>query len=229
MKKARDVASRMTAALPRFAWPALGRTVDIPVYVIHNSADAEDYFFIFDFEEFVERSREGMFVRPQLKVWAGRSDFSRTLFARQFREAFAREFDLARAALRAEKTKGLGFGWLGWDLGFDVVSSIAASFIANIVLLLATTTGRAVLSALPIPGWARPKSDEVRLEDQIAATQAKVDEALARIDLTLHRDLYSHAWKGQPPGPLTGIDYDAWPLPRHVVEHLGDGESGSWW
>ncbi len=225
MKKARDIVDRLRGALPEIDWPTLGRQVDIPVYVIHNSPDAEDYFFIFDFEEFVERSREGIFVRPRLKVWAGRADFSRTLFARQFREAFAREFDAARQALRAEKTKGKGIGWLGWDLGFDIVSS----FVANVVLLIALTTGRAVLNMLPLPGWARGKSDDVKLEDQIDATRRKVDEALERLDLTLHRELYNHAWRGQSPGPLTGMDYDAWPLPGHVSRHLEDGKSGSWW
>lgn len=229
MKKAREFVDRVRGTLPEFEWPTLGRQVDIPVYVIHNSADAEDYFFIFDFEEFVERSREGIFVRPALKVLAGRSDFSRTLFARQFREAFAREFDAARQALQAEKKKGQGIGWLGWDLGFDAVSSLVASFVANVVLLLALTTGRAVLNLLPIPGWARGKSKDVKLEDQIDATQQKVDEALERIDVTLHRDLYNHAWRGQAPGPLTGMDYDAWPLPGHVASHLEDGTSGSWW
>jgi hypothetical protein len=220
---------RLRSALPTFEWPTLGKTVEIPVYVIHNSRDAEDYFFIFDFEEFVERSREGIFVRPKLKVWAGRSDFSRTLFARQFREAFAREFDAARNALKAEQQKGRGFGWLGWDLGFDVVSSLVASFIANIVLLLATTTGRAVLSVLPVPNWVRGKSKEGKLEDQITATQAKVDEALEALEIILHRTLYEHAWREGAGGPLSGMDYEAWPLPDHVVRHLGDGTSGSWW
>lgn len=229
MKRPFEITDRLRAAIPKFEWPSLGKTVNIPVYVIHNSADAEDYFFIFDFEEFVERSRDGIFVRPNLKIWAGRSDFSRTLFARQFREAFAREFDAARSALANEKKKGRGFGWFGWDLGFDVVSSVVASLIANIVLLLAVTTGKAVLSVLPIPSWVRGKSKEGKLEDQIGATQAKVDIALEQIDVTLHRTLYEHAWHGQKGGPLSRIDYDAWPLPDYVVRHLDDGTSGAWW
>lgn len=228
VNKARELADKVWSAVPGFSWPTLGKSVDIPVYVIHNSTDAEDYFFIFDFEEFVERSRDGVFVRPRLKVWAGRSDFSRTLFARQFREAFGREFDAARGALAAEKAGGKR-SWLTWDFGFDVVTGMVASLIANVVLLLAVTTGRAVLKALPIPAWVKGKSDEGKLEDQIEATQARVDAALASIEVVLHRDLYEHAWKGAAPGPLTGIDYDAWPLPGHMLHHLGDGESGSWW
>ena len=77
------VAERLASiSLPEL--PRLGREAVIPVYVVHNSGDAEDYFFIFDFEEFVVRSREGVFVRPRLRVIAGRDDFDRADFAREF-------------------------------------------------------------------------------------------------------------------------------------------------
>lgn len=223
MKGVTDLKDLIWSAVP--AMPTLGREVKIPVYVIHNSGDAEDYFFIFDFEEFVERSRGGMFVRPKLEIVAGRDDFSRTLFARQMREAFAVEFDAARQALMAETRKGRGIGWLGWDMGFDAVSSLVASFIANVFLLLAVTTGRAVLSALPIPGWAKGRSKEVKLEDRIVETQAKVDAALMAAEITIHRDLQRHA--GQDAAGKA--DLDAWPLPGNVVRHLDDGRSSSWW
>ncbi|MEM9970767.1 MAG: hypothetical protein AAF762_06670 [Pseudomonadota bacterium] len=229
LKRARDMLDRVQAALPEVAWPKLGREVALPVYMVHNSRDAEDYFFIFDFEEFVERSREGMFVRPRLLVWAGRQDFSRAEFARQVRQAFHREFDAARAALAAEKGKRRGLGWFGWDMGFDVLSSLGAALISNIVLLLAVTTGRAVLKALPLPKWTQKKSDDAKLEDHIRDVQGRVDAALADLEVKLHRELYNHAWRGQPPGPLTGMDYDAWPLPGHVAAHLDDRTSGSWW
>lgn len=227
MKRVTDMADWVRGALPGF--PTIGREVAIPVYVIHNSGDAEDYFFIFDFEEFVERSREGMFVRPRLLVWAGRADFSRTLFARQVREAFQREFDAARAALAAEKGKRKGIGWFGWDMGFDILTSLGAAFVANVVLLLAATTGKAVLSALPGLSWLRGKSEEGKLEDHIRDMQGRVDAALAALEIRLHRELYGHAWQGSAPGPLRGMDYDAWPLPGHVTRHLNDGTSGSWW
>ena len=86
----RKALDRLKDQLPVVKAPTLGTTVDVPVYVIHNSADAEDYFFIFDFEQFVERSRSGIFVRPKLKVWAGRNDFGRGAFARQFRGSLMR-------------------------------------------------------------------------------------------------------------------------------------------
>ncbi len=223
MKGVRDIASRALGALPDVALPGLGRAVDIPVYLIHNSANPEDYFFIFDFEQFVEQSRSGIFVRPRLQVWAGRSDFDRVEFARQFREAFGREFDIARAQLAAETSTGRG--WFSWNLGFD----IASGFVANVILLVALSAGRLALRAVPLPQILRGKSDETKLEDSIEVTKSRVDAALRGLTIVLHRDLYRHAWREGRPGPLNEIDYDAWPLPAHVMAHLGDGKSGSWW
>lgn len=207
--------------------PTLGKTVDIPVYVIHNSPDPEDYFFIFDFEQFVERSRSGMFVRPRLKVWAGRDDFARRTFARQFRESFAREFDAARQAMATGKASG--GGWFSWDLGKDLITGAVSSFVANIVLLVALSAGKMVWSALPLPGFLRGKSDSEKLESSIEETQAKVDQALVDMEVTLHRTLFDHAFKDGTPGSRRALDYDAWPLPTFVAEHLTDKQSTSWW
>jgi hypothetical protein len=97
--------------MPELSLPTLGREAEIAVYLVHNSEDAEDYFFLFDFEEFVDRSKGGIFVRPKLRVFAGRTDFSRARFARQFREVFASEFDRMRSDQAA---KGKTGGWLNW-------------------------------------------------------------------------------------------------------------------
>ena len=45
-------------------FPRLMREVEIASYLVHNSSDPEDNFFLFDFEEFVARSESGLFVRP---------------------------------------------------------------------------------------------------------------------------------------------------------------------
>lgn len=222
----RGVLDKISGAMPKLELPALGKPVDIPVYVIHNSADAEDYFFIFDFEQFVELSRAGVFVKPRLLVWAGRSDFGRGAFARQFRESFTKEFDAARRALVEEgKTKS---GWFTWSMGRDLLSGAVSGFVANIVLLIATSAGKKILSSLPLPGFLREKSDTEKLEARIAETQGKVDDALAGMEVTLHRELYDHARQF---GPVSGanLDYDAWPLPDFVRRHLGDQNSTSWW
>ena len=222
----RSLKDRLFGQFPEIRLPTLGKTVDIPVYLIHNSGDPEDYFFIFDFEQFVERSRAGMFVRPRLKVWAGRSDFGRRAFARQFRESFAREFDAARTALAAGG--GKRHGWFSWGLGKDVLSGAISGFVANILLLVATSAGRAIWTSLPLPGFLREKSDAEKLEATIADTQGKVDAALSEMEITQHRELYDHARKH---GPLSQrqLDCDAWPLPSFVREHLTDLASTSWW
>lgn len=220
----RSIKDRLLDQLPSVKMPTLGKVVDIPVYVIHNSADAEDYFFIFDFEQFVERSRSGMFVRPRLQVWAGRNDFGRTAFARQFRESFAREFEAARKAMTAGADQG-GSGWFSWSLGLDIIPN----FVAHVVLLVALSAGKMVWSALPLPGFLRGKSDGEKLERSIEDTQVKVDGALAEMEVSLHPELHRHAWRGATPGPSAGMDRNAWPLPAFVAQHLDEGRSTSWW
>ncbi|SFJ29254.1 hypothetical protein [Jannaschia pohangensis] len=205
-------------ALPALALPEFGRAVEIPVYLIHNSADAEDYFFIFDFEQFVERSRAGLFARPRLKVWAGRSDFDRRTFAKAFRRSFAQEFDAARAQLEAEGNGGKG--WFGWFRSPEGLMSLVGTLTANIFLMVALSAGKAILGDVRLPGWMRRKSTQETLESSIAETQAKVDAALQKVEIVLHMDLYRHAWRGQRGGRLTGVDYDAWPLPGFVERHL---------
>ena len=209
-------------SLPELRLPKLGREVTIPVYLVHNSPDPEDYFFIFDFEEFVEASRSGIFVRPRLKVWAGRTDFSRRIFARQYREAFAREFEAAQVALARVDGKKGGSGWLDFDITGGV-AGFAAKVMANVVLYLATHAGKAILSATPLAGLVRARSDKAKLEAEIAKTREAVDDALAKMEVRLHIELYRHAWRGTAPGPIADMDRDAWPLPDFVRRHLGDG------
>lgn len=223
---AKGLAGKAIAALPEFSLPALGSEVEIPVYLIHNSKDAEDYFFLFDFETFVDRSKSGMFVRPKLSLWAGRDDFDRVIFARHFRRSFADEFDRMRAEL-GRKTAGRG--WLSWDLGVDLAGQAVANLTAYFVILIATGAGKALSSMIAMPGWMKGKSAEAKLEDQVEDLKGRVDTALERIDVTLHRDLYLHAYRGAPGGATAGMDYDAWPLPGHVAAHLNDKTSGSWW
>ena len=43
---------RLGGYLPEM--PTLGSEAEIAVYVVHNSGEAENYFFLFDFEEFVD-------------------------------------------------------------------------------------------------------------------------------------------------------------------------------
>lgn len=229
MKGIKAVSDRISEVLGGVKAPTLGREIELPVYLIHNSPDVEDYFFIFDFEEFVEQSRQGWFVRPKLRVWAGRSDFNRRAFARQFRESFAQEFELARQELAMQKENKRG--WLGGVPEFfrGIAAPSLPGMISNLVLLIALSAGNKVLEHILPESWTRRKTDAQKLEQGIEETKGKVDAALESVEITLHMELYRHAWRGQPPGKLTGMDYDAWPLPNYVRQHLMDGTSGSWW
>jgi hypothetical protein len=209
--------------LPDIGLPSLMREAEIAVYLIHNSGDAEDYFFLFDFEEFADRSKAGLFVRPALKIFAGRDDFSRTLFARQFRDVFAMEFDRMRAELAGQ---GKSRGWLDWNVG---VVAFASDFVATLVLGLAVLAGRSLFRNMSLPKILKGKSAEAKLADEIDQTKGQVEAALARIDVTLHPELLDHAEAVGVTLKRADLDRDAWPLPDYVRTHLGAKESGSWW
>ncbi len=210
--------------LPSLELPALSKVAEINVYLIHNSADAEDYVFLFDFEEFADRSKAGMFVRPAIRIFAGRDDFSRVTFARQFREVFATEFDRMRAELGAAKGKR---GWLNFNFGLSAVDLIG-NLVANVVLAIALSAGKAILGQIATPGFLKGKSAEAKLADEIEATKGQVEAALRQIDVTIQPELNAHA-RGLGGAMASGVDREAWPLPSYVRAHLKDGESGSWW
>ncbi|WP_299140530.1 hypothetical protein [uncultured Tateyamaria sp.] len=225
----KDIANRVKRAIPKVELPSIGREVKLPVYVVHNSSDPEDYFFIFDFEQFVEQTRNGVFVRPALTVWAGRSDFGRSAFATQFRESFAREFDIARAQLAARDAKPRG--WFGFLTGTfsELRGASLSAFLANLVLLVATSAGTKILTQVLPARWFAGKSDASKLEDSIEDTQTKVDTALAHLEIRLHSELYDHAFCDGTRGKRADLEFDAWPLPAYVRQHLNDGKSGAWW
>ena len=206
--------------------PKLTKEAEIAVYMVHNSMDPEDYFFLFDFEEFAERSQTGLFVRPALRIFTGRDDFSRTRFAAQFREVFQAEFDRMRGALADGKGKR---GWLSWSFMGNSALELVGGLVANLVLAVALSVGRRVFDGVEWPRLLRGKSAEAKLADKIDETKSRVEDALTRIDVTIHRELYDHAYRDGMLGKISGMDRDAWPLPAYVRTHLEDGQSGSWW
>lgn len=228
MSKQPSLLDRVKGNLPSLSLPTLGKTVELPVYVVHNSIDREDYFFIFDFEEFVEKSRDGMFVRPKLKVWAGRNDFDRVRFAGQFRASFAKEFDAARNALTEAKQKK-GWGWFSFGMGIEAIATTYSSFVAEIILMTALSASNRLASIFKLPQVFKTKSDFTKLEESIEQTQAKVDEALTRMEIILHRELWAHAYVDDTAGSEDGIDDNAWPLPDSVREHLNDQADWARW
>lgn len=202
--------------------------IDVPVFVIHHGPAAEDYELICDFEQFMKASQSGLLNRPVLKLWSGRSDFERYLFARNLREAFSDQFEAVRqqhqAEREAEKTQ-----WSLPSMG-DVLFwgfNLASGLVGSLLLYLATETGRTALERISkilrssiVGRTLGSTSPEAELEELIEEKKAVIDAALSRIEIVLHRDLYVHAWRGQPPGPMTGMDREAWPLPAFVRERM---------
>jgi|GEM_PF-2424898 len=231
----RDAANRLssevTRHLPEVQSLSLARRAEIPVYIIHGSTDPEDYVFLFDFGAFMSESRQGMFVRPALKLWAGRDDFARRAFARKLRAGFAREFERMEAEKHAELEARGKRSWLSYLPGMELALLAGAGFMQTPVLFMAVTTGRAALGEVQrmLRMVRSDKSHLAELDREVEAKKAEIDAALMDIDISLHRDLYVHAWRGHAPGSLSGLDYDAWPLPAEVAKHLDDGVTRGWW
>ena len=202
------------------------REAEIAVYLVHDSRNPEDYFFLLDFEEFVARSESGIFVRPALRIFSGRDDFSRTQFARQFREVFAAEFDRMRTDLASGKGKR---GWLDWKFAGASALDLVGGLVANLVLAVALSIGQRVVGSLSIPKLFTGKAPEAKLADKIEDTKSRVEAALARVDVTIYPELFDHACREGRLGRIADMDRDAWPLPAFVRTHLDAGETTAWW
>lgn len=220
----RDALGAAWDQLPEFT---LASDVEIPAYLIHHGPDPEDYEILCDFEAFMRANQKSFLARPVLSIWAGRRDFERHLFARHMRLAFSDQFERLREVHRLERERS---SWALPSVG-DVLLwglSLTGGVLAGLLLWIATETGRTALSRIgsiirssAVGKILRSKSAEEQLEELIEEKKSVIDDALARIEITLHRDLYAHAWRGQRPGPMTGMDRDAWPLPDFVQERLG--------
>ncbi|HHL21568.1 MAG TPA: hypothetical protein ENJ52_08555 [Aliiroseovarius sp.] len=225
----KSIKDKLVGNLPELKIPTLMRDVEIPVYLVHNSTDPEDYFFIIDFEAFADFSVKGSFVRPKLNIWAGRDDFSRTEFAKHFREVFAGEFDRMRAAILQKENRKSGLGWFNWADAITLDPAFIGRAMGHMVLTVALVGGKAVLGSMPFPKWAKRASALTRQEEEISETKTAVEAALRSVDVTLHPELYKHAYRGALLGKNADLDREAWPLPAHVRQHLAEGKSGSWW
>ncbi|MEM7190398.1 MAG: hypothetical protein AAF439_12365 [Pseudomonadota bacterium] len=219
----------LDAARERLPDFSLMEDVEVPVYVIHTGPSPEDYELLCDFEKFMTESQSGLLKRPVLRIWAGRSDFERYMFARHLREAFSAQFDRARVALRAaqESDRGWSFPSVG-QLMFWMVTE-AGALAGTLLLYLAIAVGGTAvgdflrrMTAIFKSRKDDPEAAQNDLEALIEEKKSVIDAALSRIEISLHRDLYLHAWRGQRPGPVTGMDREAWPLPDFVRERMND-------
>lgn len=201
--------------------PDLMSRVDLPVYMIHMAPGPDDYYFVFDFEELVARSREGGFVRPRIRLYAGRDDFDRQVFAGYFRQSFTREFDAMRKA-QASQQQG---GW--FDRAQEGVWQAGSAWgaMSLIVLWLALSAGKAVMPRFRLPRLLHRRSKEAQLESEIETLKGQVDAGLAAMQVTLHPELQLHAMARGAPGDPEALDLSGWPLPGFVTQALKDAQN----
>jgi len=72
------------------------RKASAPVYLLPLGPNPENYFIMMEFEEMLEKLREGLLVRPILMLYVGRSDFDHSYFADHLKDEFVRQFSEAR-------------------------------------------------------------------------------------------------------------------------------------
>lgn len=201
------------------------RGPEVPLWLIHPAGGAaaapDAYAIVFDFPAFVEATHAGV---PRLAVWSGCADVDPRGLRQTLRRVLAAEFDTARAQLTAWQAgeAPTGVSREGALAGLAVQGATAVLRLHPVGFVLGALVTLASLAG----GEGRPpdapaaESDRLRLESEIARLTAVADRAMGEMPVRLHRDLYAHAWAGHRGGRLTGMDYDAWPLPGYVRTHL---------
>ncbi|MEM7642204.1 MAG: hypothetical protein AAF366_06710 [Pseudomonadota bacterium] len=183
----------------------------VSVWLLHPDRRPDYYETVFDFADFVEKTRERT---PRLIVWTGRLDLDEAGLRGTLRRIVSAEIDAARAQLASG-------GEMAADRevrqGMGLVLTLVAQ--GTLLAMRATPAGLAMSALLGASGLLiardreRPDPDALAtLEAEIARVQHATDAALERMELRLHPDLAAE-----------GGDPEAWPLPlavREVKERL---------
>lgn len=200
-------------------------------YVLHRSADPEDYDLVCDFAALLGGAH-GRGRRPDLAVWAGRADFDPATFAARLRQACVDQIEALEARIWADEAAraqgrdaalragawGLAQAAVGLPLLFLRLNPV----VGGVLLAVSVAGGRQAtqhlttlveeaVQRLVLAGLGAAPGIEGRARD----LQAALDAALARPALTLNRDLWQRA--GAPAGVTPTDD---WPLPPWVRAEL---------
>ncbi|MEM8849001.1 MAG: hypothetical protein AAGE03_03090 [Pseudomonadota bacterium] len=188
----------------------------VSVWLLHPDERPDYYETVFDFADFVEKTRERA---PRLIVWTGRLDLDEAGLRGTLRRIVSAEIDAARAQLASG---GEAAADREVRQGMGLVLTLAAQ--GTLLAMRATPAGLAMSALLGASGLLIARDREppdadapARLEAEIARVQAATDAALERMELRLHPDLAAE-----------GGDAEAWPLPqavRDVRERLCSGKS----
>lgn len=213
----------------------------VPAYIIHQSHNSDDYLIYFQVEAMTENLRNGIFIRPKIEIWSGRSDLDRTKLAKSLRVEFIHQLEKEKqeklqehhkqqkeVSENTETMKGNLISKISW-LGSAVAAALLVSNpIANaVILFIAVTSGKSALSEvikmlrLSMSSWSADKINkekEKELEDEINNKSEAIDEALEHIDIKLHPALYkaAHNHYGIAATSAKGMVINADPLPEFI-------------
>lgn len=219
----------------------------VPAYIVHDSADADDYSIYFQVREITENLRKGVFVRPKIELWSGRSDLNRARLSKNLRHEFVRQlekdkqerlqkFNDERQALAGsgEPVKTSLAAKISW-LGSAVAATLlVANPIADVIILfIAVTSGKAALMdmikmlKLGVSSWSAEKTDaakESELEEMVDSKTNAIDQALENIEIRLHPLMYkaAHDHYGLAATSARGLVTDADPLPEFIETMVQD-------
>jgi len=221
----------------------------VPAWVIHQSADSDDYLIYFQVEEITENLKSGVFVRPSIEIWSGRSDFNRSRLAKELRHEFINQLQVEKQkTIDQHQAELQEISDDNRSSTFSLISNISglASAIATVllvsnpianavILLLAVARGKEAISdlinilRLSISSWATGKTNEKKeqeLEQKLEEKQDAIEGALKNIDVRLHPDLYraAHDSFGLTATSARGIVLDAEPLPEFIGSLIQDIE-----
>lgn len=88
--------SKMGSEVIAVAMNAIVDTCPVSVFLLPTGTGCRDFMVSFCFDEAIAQLRSGIFVRPTLKIWAGRADIDRSYLAHIIKNEFTRQLDAAR-------------------------------------------------------------------------------------------------------------------------------------
>lgn len=213
------------------AWAAQGPRGPMRAFVLHRSADPEDYDLVCDFTALLGGAY-GRGRRPELAVWAGRSDFDPDGFAARLRQACVDQIERieaqnweaehSRAQLRDAQLRAGAWGLAQAAVGLPLLFLRLNPVVGTMLLAVSVAGGRQAtqhLSGLVEEAIHRVLLGQMPgaqgLERRARDLRSALDQALASPSLTIHRELWTRAGSSGRDTPT-----DDWPLPPWVRAEL---------
>ena len=92
----------MPRVISKKLWDRIFPECSVPTFMLPTGPDIEDYVLVFDFDAMIDQLRSGIFVRPQIEVWAAReSSYDLAHLGRVIEREFERQFNEAQSRIAA--------------------------------------------------------------------------------------------------------------------------------